>query len=618
MSTLHDSRKGGCVTTSLKSVALLLLGLNAAGAALAAELGPPAGFDMPPPGAAGPPAPPTLAPVTTPVTDAMLRNPPPADWLMWRRTLDSWGYSPLDQVSRRNVDRLRLVWTRGMGPGLQETTPIVHDGVMYLANPGDVIQAIDAVTGDLLWEYRRSWQADIQKTFPVPSIKRNLAIFENLIIGTSADDHLFALDARSGKVVWDTQILDYHKNPAQQTSGPLIANGKAISGRGCEPKGGPEACVITAHDARTGKELWRTRTIPAPGEPGDDSWGGVPFESRWHVGTWMVPSYDPALNLLYIGTSVTSPAPKYLLGGNDKKHLYHNSTLALDADTGKIVWYYQHLVDHWDLDHTFERILLDTVVAPDPKDVTWINPKLKRGEKRQVITGIPGKTGIVYTLDRKTGEFLWARPTTRQNVVEKIDGATGEVFGNPATVFSGPGKELFVCPTAGGGKNWPAGAYSPLTRMMYFPLSNTCGNVTAVLDKPSLQSLYGTFGKPVIDPKEPNAGTVQAISVETGAIKWKYEQPATYYSLVATGGGLLFGGDSNGRARALDQKTGKVLWEVNLGSPLTGFPITYAVKGRQYVAFSTGSALLLGQTAAFNPQLRATISNSIFVFALDR
>ena len=166
----------------------------------------------------------------------------------------------------------------------------------------------------------------------MPAINRNLAIHGNLIIDTSADDYVFALNAQTGALAWETKILDYQKG-AQQTSGPIVANGKVISGRGCEPEGGPDACVITAHDARTGKELWRTRTIPKPGEPGGETWGDVPYEERLHVGTWMVPSYDPELNLIYIGTSVTSPAPKYLIGGVTNKHLYHNSTLAIDADT---------------------------------------------------------------------------------------------------------------------------------------------------------------------------------------------------------------------------------------------------------------------------------------------
>ena len=363
-----------------------------------------------------------------PVTDAMLQDPDPADWLMWRRTLDSWGYSPLDQIGRDNVGDLRLVWTRAMTTGSQQGTPLVHDGVVYMPNPRDVIQAIDAVTGDLIWEYRRPRPDDLEEHVynALGEANRNIAIYGRLLIGTSADGYVYAVDAVTGRLAWETRIVDYTKHPAHQTSGPIIADGKVVSGRGCLPAGGPHACVITAHDAATGAELWRRPLIPAPGEPGDETWGDVPYEKRTHVGAWMVPSYDPALNLVYIGTSVSSPAPKFMLGGADKKHLYHNSTLALDADTGEIVWYYQHLNDHWDLDHPFERILLDTAVAP--------------------------------------------------------------------------------------------------------------------------------------------------------------------------GGGLVFGGDGNGRFRALDHENGDVLWQINLGSMVTGFPVTYAAGGRQYVAASTG--------------------NNIFVFAL--
>ena len=386
----------------------------------------------------------------------MLQDPDPNDWLMWRRTLDSWGYSPLDQIDRRNVDELRMVWTRALSGGRQQGTPLVYGGVMYMPNPRDVIQAIDAVTGDLLWEHRRERPEDLEE-FIVRALSegnRNIAIYGDLIIDTSNDDHVFALDAATGRVVWDTQILDYRQNPAHQTSGPIIANGKVVSGRGCIPKGGPDACVVTAHDAMTGEELWRTRMIPAPGEPGDETWGGVPYERRRHVGAWMVPSFDPGLNLIYVGTSVTSPSPKYLLGGADKQHLYHNSTLALDVDTGEIRWYYQHLIDHWDLDHPFERLLVDTAVSPSAAAVQWINPRLRPGERRKVVTGIPGKTGVVYTLDRETGEFLWATPTVGQNVISSIDGATGAVTANAEVVFSATGQTVTTCPTWYGGKNW--------------------------------------------------------------------------------------------------------------------------------------------------------------------
>jgi alcohol dehydrogenase (cytochrome c) len=551
------------------------------------------------------------------VTDAMLRNPSPGDWLMWRRTLDSWGYSPLDQIDRSNVGQLALVWSRGLASGIQEGTPLVHDGVMFMPNPLDVVQAIDAATGDSLWEYRRQLPDDIGKAVPFPAINRNVAIYGNSIIDTSADDFVYALDVATGRLLWETRILDYRQNAAQQTSGPIIARGMVISGRGCEPKGGPEACVITAHDAKTGTEVWRTRTIPKPGEPGDETWGSVAFESRWHVGTWMVPSYDPELDLIYIGTSVTSPAPKFALGGNSHRYLYHNSTLALRAGTGRIAWYYQHLVDHWDLDHPFERLLVDSAAAPNRAEVPWINPRLRPGERRRVVTGIPGKTGVVYTLDRQTGEFLWARPTIEQNVVADIDGTSGAVTVNPEAVFTRVGETRPICPGLNGGKNWPAGAYSPLTNTMYFPLQNSCMDVTTQIDRPSLTSLYGFSSRNRIAPGSGDKlGSILAISVETGKTAWKYEQRAATMSLVATGGRLLFGGDANGRFRAIDQETGSVLWEVNLGSAVTGYPITYAVGGRQFVAVSTGGSLATGGLNGLTPEIRPGSSNTLFVFAL--
>jgi len=545
-----------------------------------------------------------------PVTDAMLQKPDASEWLMWRRTQDSWGYSPLNQINRNNVAQLRLVWTRGMtAGGSNESTPLVHDGVMYLPNTGDNIQAIDAQTGDLIWDYQRPIQNNRRGT------NRNIAIYGNTIIDTSQDNAVYALDAQTGKLAWETQILD-PKAPANASSGPIIANGKIISGRQCQPGATHEGCVITAHDAKTGKELWRTRTIPRPGEPGDETWGGVPMEQRWHVGTWMVPSYDPELNLIYVGTSVTIPAPKFILGGNDNKHLYHNCTLALDADTGKIVWYYQHIVDSWDLDHPFERILVDTVVAPSARDVLWINPKLKAGERRKVLTGIPGKTGVVYTLDRKTGEFLWARPTVQQNVIKKIDGNTGAVTVNEEALFTRINQSVVTCPGSTGGKNWPAGAYSPLTNMMYFPLQNMCQTATTTTDQRDPTKVYGLSMVQQIPLGMDKVGTVFAISVETGQTTWKYEQRAGTLSVVATGGGLIFGGDDAGRFRAFDDKTGKVLWETNLNSPVSGFPISFAVGGKQYVAVTTGSSLVSNSALRLTPELHPGNAVGVFVFAL--
>jgi alcohol dehydrogenase (cytochrome c) len=547
----------------------------------------------------------TTADGLTPVTDEMLQAPDPADWLMWRRTLDSHGYSPLDQIDGDNVANIRMTWTRGLPEGSMEGTPLVHDGVLFFPNPNDIVQAIDAVTGDLIWEYRRENPDDLGDYLPAPDINRNLAIYDGLIIDTSADNQLFALDAATGELVWETRIAPYQSG-SQQTSGPIIANGKVISGRGCEPEGGPQACVVTAHDAMTGQELWRRSTIPAPGEPNYESWGDLPYEERVHVGTWMVPSFDPELNLIYTGTSVTMPAPKYQLAGNDLQYLYHNSTLALDADTGEIVWWYQHVVDHWDIDHPFERLIVETEIAPDPEAVAWINPDIEPGETRKVITGIPGKSGIVYTLDAETGEFLWARPTVHQTLVSDIDGKTGRVTNNPDMIMYEDGARVTACPSAQGGKNWQAGAYSPLTGAMYFPLQNTCSEITAVPG-----GLYGIRTRGTLAPGAESVGSIHAIDVATGRTAWTFQNRAPMMSLLTTGGSLLFGGDGNGRFRALDQETGEVLWEINLGSAVTGFPVTYSVDGKQYVAVATGTA-----RTALAPELRPSATNNLFVFTL--
>jgi len=546
-----------------------------------------------------------------PVTDAMLQKPEPGDWLAWRRTLDGWGYSPLNQINRTNVSRLKMVWTRGLiGPGNQEGTPLVHDGMMFIPNPGDNIQAVDATTGDLIWEYRRKLPEGVR-----PKTNRTLAMWGDLILNSSSDNFVYALDARTGALVWETKVLDANKR-APTSGGPIVANGKLITGRQCQPDAGRDSCVVTAHDAKTGRELWRFHTIPGPGEPGYESWGDVPMEQRWHVGTWMVPSYDPELNLIYVGTSVTIPAPKFTLGGNDKQHLYHNCTLAINADTGKITWYYQHIVDHWDLDHPFERLLVETAIAPDPKEVAWINPKIKPGERRKVVTGIPGKTGVVYTLDRQTGEFLWARPTIMQNVIKGIDGATGVVTVNPEATFSRLGETKMICPGAQGGKNWPAGAYNPKTNVMYMPMQNLCGNFTTTTDKRDPSKVYGLDFPTIIAPGTDKVGAVWAISVETGKTLWKYEQRAGVFSLVSTGGGLIFGGDANGRFRAFDERTGKVLWETNLGAPVSGYPITFSVDGKQYVSVATGPSGVANATLRVTPELHPSTSGQVYVFAL--
>lgn len=547
-----------------------------------------------------------------PVPSALLANPPAGDWLSFRRTLNGWAYSPLTQITPRNVSGLRLVWSRPVSDGGYEGTPLVHDGVMYIIQPKDTVDAVDAATGDLIWTYKRRYPED----FKGATIKRNAAIWENLLIGSSSDGYVYAVDITTGKQVWETKVTDYKTQNNSTSGGPIIADGKVISGRNCGADAGYDACVFVAHDARTGKELWRTHTMPAPGEPGDETWGGVPKDKRVQVGTWMPPTYDPELKLIYYGTSVTSPTPKFILGGNDKKHLYSTSTLAIDPETGKIVWYYQHVLDHWDFDHTFTRILLDTAVAPDPKSVSWINPKLKRGEKRQVMTGIPGKTGIVYTLDRKTGEFLWATPTVKQNVVQSIDGATGEVTVNPATVFTAPGQTRDICPSFAGGKNWQEGTYSPKTGLMYMPLQNLCSTVTSSKDLKPGSTIMGVSGPAFIPDGGTNLGRIQAISASTGKTSWMYEQRAGMMSLMSTAGGVVFAGDAVGRFMAFSDTSGRKLWSVNLASAITGYPVSYAVDGKQYVVIGTGvapEAFSLGRTT---PEYKPTLGNVLYVFAL--
>ena len=562
-----------------------------------------------------------------PVTDAMLQDPDPADWPMWRRTLDGWGYSPLDQVNRDNVGELQMAWSRALPQGTQEVTPLAYGGVVYMPTVTDIIQALDATTGDLVWEYRRDLPEDVYEFVGGNARSmRNIAIYDRQIINISDDDYAYALDVETGDVVWETEIFDYREIPAGHSSGPIIADGRVISGRSCRPRGGPESCVLVAHDARTGDELWRRRTVPAPGEPGDETWGGVPYERRVHVGSWIPASYDPELRLIYQGTSVTSPAPKFMLGGVENTHLYHNSTLAIEVETGEIRWYYQHLNDHWDLDHPFERLLVDTAVAPDADAVSWINPRIQPGEVRRVVTGVPGKTGVVYTLDRETGEFLWATPTVSQNVINDIDGATGAVTENAEVTFTALGQEVLACPTWAGGKDWEAGAYSPLTNTMYMPLRNTCARMLATDDVRSERAraltaggqggleIYALAARHQITPGEDQLGTVYAVSAESGRTVWLHEQRAATMSVMATGGGLVFGGDVNGRFRALDQETGAVLWQINLGSPVVGFPITYAVDGRQYVAVNTGAGG--GLNLRLTPELRPSVGSVLFVFAL--
>lgn len=514
---------------------------------------------------------------------ADLNAPRPEDWPMFRRSYDGWGYSPLDQVNKSNVANLQFVWSAPIAPGPLESAPIAVDGVIYLAQPNDIIQAINGKTGDLIWQYRRELPDDVDEVkFPVQPASRNLAFYQDRVYIATSDAYVMALEAKTGKIAWETQAGDYLETT--HAAGPIVVGGKVITGRVC--KSGP--CYIMAHDARTGAELWRRSLAD------EASWGDTPAQQRGTAGAWMVASYDPELNLLYMGTSVP-------LAQTRGKALYTNSTLALKPETGEIAWSFQHLPgDPWGLDHVFERIVVSTEVSPDAGAVKWISPKLKAGEIRKVVTGIPGKSGLVWTLDAKTGEFLWARQTVNQNIYAALNPETGEPTLNPAAL-PGAGQVAEVCPSRLGGKNWTSLAYSPLSKAFYAPLYATC--MTA-----------GSVPKAAPGSK---LGLLEAISVATGKTLWRYEQPVPLGSVLTTGGGLIFAGDLNRRFRAFDQETGKVLWETVLAGPMTGYPISYGVEGKQYIAVPGGGGTELEALLALVPGLNPLPGvNSIYVFSL--
>ena len=365
----------------------------------------------------------------TPVTEQMLVDPPASDWLMWRRTYNHWGHSPLDQIDTTNVGNLRLAWAWTMAEGLQETTPLVHDGVMFLVQACDYVEALDVRDGVRLWEYRRP---QVDHGARLACANRNGTLYEDKLFIATHDAHLVALDARTGEVVWDEPVGDWEVGQ-HYSGGPQVIKGRVVAGMsGCYHLN--TRCWISAHDVETGEEVWRTYTIPRPGEFGYDTWGDIPDEMRRGGSSWNSPSYDPELNLIYAGVGVPIPWGSVQRGSGDGDVLYTNSTLALDADTGEIVWYFQHIPnDEWDLDHPYARLVVETEVSPDPDAVEWLNGGITPGSRRKIVTGIPGKTGIVWALDAATGAFLWAEPTSHQNVVADIDAESRRVILNEAS-----------------------------------------------------------------------------------------------------------------------------------------------------------------------------------------
>ncbi len=546
-----------------------------------------------------------------PVTRAMLENPGPDDWLMFSRTYDAQRFSPLKQISKQNVSQLRMAWVRGMGPGQTETIPIVHDGVMYVVEPGAIVHALDATTGDMLWEYKRKVPGNMASS----ARTKNLAIYEDLVLYT-APDAVVGLDARTGEQRWETKT-DGRGN----TSGPLVVEGKVISGGACAGK--RENCFISAHDALTGKEAWRFYTTPAPGEPGDESWAGAPLDKRL-ASTWGLPgTYDPARKLIYWGVANPMPDQRMLRhDGNPDAvsrtapaDLYSNSTIALDPATGKLAWYYQHLpADDWDSDYTHERTLVRTRLNPDPKSVKWINPDIPRGQERDVAVTV-GEAGGVFVLDRTTGQFLWATPFPYDDpkfVISDIDVKTGKTSINWNEVFKQPGDHHVIC-YWNTRSYWPT-AYSPNTNSLYVSYIDNCRDLT--IAGPAGRGAWTVVPRPGSDPHALTG--LAKINLSTGEIlRFDVGRAPGNGAMLATAGDLVFHGDMSRRFRAFDAATGKQLWETILGGNISVSTITYAVNGKQYIAVMTGDNLKVPELSKEVPELRTPAGhNAIYVFAL--
>ncbi len=537
-----------------------------------------------------------------PATDAVLQNPDPADWLNWRRTLDGWGFSPLEDIDRGNVGDLQLAWSWGLDPGISQTTPIVRDGVMFIANPGNVVQALDARTGDFIWEHR----PDMDERRRLSAQLRSLAIYHDLIILATVDAHVVGLDARTGAVRWDTAVMP-NEEGYRFSSGPIVADGTLVAGlTGCE-RFREDTCYIVGLDGRTGRVLWRTSTVARPGERGGDTWGDLPVLYRAGSDAWIPGSYDPVSGLIYYGTSQAKPWTREARG-TDGDALYSNSTLALDPSTGEMQWYFQHIPgDSHDMDETFERILIDY-------------------DGRQSVFSM-GKLAILWELDRVTGRFVNAADLGYQNIID-VNPQTGAVTHRDGMV-SGIGEELYFCPSTGGFKSLRAMAYHPETEALYVPLNLNCE--TAAFGQVERRAGGGGTGgvrgrQNHFHPDAPDQlGEFQALSIRTGETLWKHRRRTPYNTAaLTTGGGLVFVGDWDRYVFAYDARSGDQLWQSRLSTMSNGYPITYAVDGTQYVAFGAGSPLggsswttiLPGDLLPEKRNPRA--GNAIYVFALPR
>ncbi len=505
----------------------------------------------------------------TAVTDARLLNPEPHNWLMYRRTYNGWGYSPLDQITAQNVGDLRPIWSfsTGVREG-HESPPIVNDGRMFVSTPQNQVLALDAATGDLLWRYVRELPEDLQQLHPT---NRGVALYGDRVFIGTVDTHVVALDAETGDVVWDQAVED-HAIGYYITMAPLVADGKVMVGTSGGELG--IRAFVAALDVDTGLEVWKTHTVPAPDEPGNDTWPG----ESWRTGgasVWVTATYDPDLNQTYWGTGNPGPWIGDMRPGDN---LYTNSVLALDASTGEIKGYHQyHHNGSWDWDEIDSPLLID--IERDGRTI----PALVH----------PGRNGYLWLLERQADgiRFVDAHRYVYQNAFTAIDRQTGrpsyDLEHTPGT-----GRPAVFCPSLSGGKNWPPAAFNPNTRLLYIPANeNLCTSMEGrEVEYTPGRAFTGARSELRLRDGADHIGELQAWNLDTGEQVWSREFASQNWGpVLTTGGGLVLAGGTNDRFfRAFDAATGDQLWEIRTNSGVIGVPSSYAVDGRQFIAVQSG------------------------------